>query len=1223
MDAVEDLLKTLEQTGRNLDRPDLEPDPGRTDWASHEEDLSALRSSIDEALLPKLDEAIEQLGDDPGIPRLRDEVAYLTAETGAVLHAAGKRDHAARYVEEALKVGPTDPVRDEIESARRDMDGYVRLVHGRWHHRGGDFDTGDRILREAKRGVAEPGLKKIYDRVLDGPRPLKGGAPALFRFNGFGVGLYGHRDPRPDGTYVSTHCISALFIPVWPLSAYRVRDAGHNAYEFFAREPLSGFAKGYRWFAAAAVLLAILGWGISGYLNSPSRLAANALEDAQAVEASGDREAAIEAYQSVIDGHAYASASVAAEASTGLMRLLVAGVETPMTAPRVDEATRIVRRYQELPSPAQGGPAASLLASALDEWATQIGTGDEAARRAGLRLLDLGVSVAQGPDHDRLAERAAAGHLELADSLRDHWPLEALSHYVAAASPAGWERAGSLVLELPPSLHEDAGASLTAVSEASATSPEVHARIAEVRATLEGWAENPDRTQALETGDAEVLATLHEAQPEDQEVTAALADAKRAAGDVEGAQALLRTIGEPGLMSSRAQVALAGCYLAQDQLEEADALLSRQVDARLPAFAEASQAYDAASSGRIDALLARGQYDRELNQRLAGVSDEEGRRIVGEWMRGQLDADPELRRLREAMVAESSVVPTALMLGTVKLRRAHAATGEQRQALLNEAERLFLAIRNQAEGVPQFHLNLGQVYHRLGRTEEGENELRSLLAQGDLSVNLQVGHAYRELGMEARAREVAHDVFAQTENAVDLPIPTPGGMTNDQIHSEAAMLLSLLATRLEDEERWLAEANQEDEAVQIRLMQIRARRAYERRDLGEAERLFTQVAERYLAQGPSNAAAMNNAAIAFEEQYLCRGDDATLDRALSTLERALTLQPDNALLVGNLAELARYRGDVDVLSGFVDTSVLRLDPESASSLVSLLLAGPRGGEVRAALMSNAQHRRARELVQQQQVLAPQRTRGWQAELDHIGRVPDVEALAQLDQRLSRVQGLDTSAYTESRERERTAEDEQRLNEQLDSAVDDAQALVTSARRARSAPTLAAALQLSATYLMSRAWDRRSIEDADAAVEAAREAQRTWDGFSPKILASALMTKAFLEIMPGTALERAHESERRDYSPVFLALKSTREDPSLMSALNGHALMDEAAQLRVGTPREYLGVTDVVIARLADHAGLREATAHVTSDRRAALALSIAERLTPGNPELPLWREQLD
>ncbi len=47
-----------------------------------------------------------------------------------------------------------------------------------------------------------------------------------YTLNGFGTRYYGNRDTGPDGSYVTTLWITALFVPVLPLASYRVRPTG-------------------------------------------------------------------------------------------------------------------------------------------------------------------------------------------------------------------------------------------------------------------------------------------------------------------------------------------------------------------------------------------------------------------------------------------------------------------------------------------------------------------------------------------------------------------------------------------------------------------------------------------------------------------------------------------------------------------------------------------------------------------------------------------------------------------------------------------------------------------------------------------------------------------------------------------------------------------------------------------------------------------------------------
>ncbi|MCA9608545.1 MAG: SEL1-like repeat protein [Myxococcales bacterium] len=833
-DALDDVMQAFEAIGRELDKPDFEPDAGRNDWDEHADALTELRRRLEDEVLAHLDEAMKVLAtENPAAPgNLRTSIAYLTAELAAVHHAAGRKSAADVLFARALRVGPDDGAREELEAAAREPDVFLKLTHARWHHRASDFAAGDAILRAAKRAAGEPALERAIRKSLDGPRPMGGSAPALFRINGFGFGLYGERDRRPDGSYIATYALSALWVPVLAIGAYRVVSQG-NRYGFLAKERLSTFAKGWNFAVLGAIVLAI-GWGaIGSYLDSPSRRAGIALEEARAFEDAGEAERAAVAYQHVIDVWGSTGGNATA-AAAGLMRVLTTRVEAPLTASRVDEAIRVARRYEGLPDYARGGEPATVLSTALGEWADQIGDEDDASRMAALRLVDLGAELTTGSEAGALRARSAALHVAIAESLREEWPSEALRHFVQAGTPEAMEAATPLVASLGPSTLADVDADVRAW-ERAAGEPAARHHVAQLRTTLETWEADAQRTLALETGDAELLASLHEQQPEDQEAGAALADAKRATGEVDEAIALLETYGTPGRMSSYAQRSLASCYADGGRLPEADALLTRLVDARLPAFQEAQQAFDAATQSRVESLVARARAGNapSLNTRLEGVYDEaRTQEIFDVWLREQIQADASLAEIRDAYGAQTTIVPTVLALGTLKLRRAHDATGDERQAFLADAERLFLAIRQEAAGVPAYHLSLGQVYHRLGRTEEGEAELRGLLESGDPEMSLQVAGVYRELGLIERARAVATDVYDNRAS---------GGELSEQLRLGAAQMMALMATTLDDREMWLGRAPQDNPAIRNELLGVRAERALRERNPAEASQLYQRA----------------------------------------------------------------------------------------------------------------------------------------------------------------------------------------------------------------------------------------------------------------------------------------------------------------------------------------------------------------------------------------------
>lgn len=235
------------------------------------------------------------------------------------------------------------------------------------------------------------------------------------------------------------------------------------------------------------------------------------------------------------------------------------------------------------------------------------------------------------------------------------------------------------------------------------------------------------------------------------------------------------------------------------------------------------------------------------------------------WLRTELDGDRRLARLAEEVRRRSHVVPAALALGMVRLRQASAAPGDARPRLLAGAEEAFLSVRSQAEGQAEFHLGLGQVYHRLGKTEEGERELTRVLAAKESRLRLMVGEVYRELGLPRRAGEVAEAVWNEFPDA--------------ESKNGAAALRSLVAENEEEEETWLARADQSIPFVRRSLMSIRGDRKLREGDAAEADKLFAAVADEYGSEAARSAASANNAALAESRRFRCTGNVAHLEKA--------------------------------------------------------------------------------------------------------------------------------------------------------------------------------------------------------------------------------------------------------------------------------------------------------------------------------------------------------
>jgi len=64
--------------------------------------------------------------------------------------------------------------------------------------------------------------------------------PSLHTINGIGTTLYGKTDPKPDGSHMATYYFVFFFIPIFPISRYRVIPTG-GGYRFLGKGPLRPF----------------------------------------------------------------------------------------------------------------------------------------------------------------------------------------------------------------------------------------------------------------------------------------------------------------------------------------------------------------------------------------------------------------------------------------------------------------------------------------------------------------------------------------------------------------------------------------------------------------------------------------------------------------------------------------------------------------------------------------------------------------------------------------------------------------------------------------------------------------------------------------------------------------------------------------------------------------------------------------------------------------------
>jgi hypothetical protein len=111
-------------------------------------------------------------------------------------------------------------------------------------------------------GSAEAGCQYPVATLADGLSPVQA-APSLTTLNGFGFTLYGKsNEDLANGSFMTTHYVVALFIPLLPIARYRVVRLQGDRYEFLGRGKLRGVDILHILVFAALVLYAIANAGL-------------------------------------------------------------------------------------------------------------------------------------------------------------------------------------------------------------------------------------------------------------------------------------------------------------------------------------------------------------------------------------------------------------------------------------------------------------------------------------------------------------------------------------------------------------------------------------------------------------------------------------------------------------------------------------------------------------------------------------------------------------------------------------------------------------------------------------------------------------------------------------------------------------------------------------------------------------------------------------------------
>ena len=1178
----------------------LEPRPGRHDWHEHGEALQVVRGLVDE-LLPAA-----HSGD--------GSVVLALCAAAPLLHASGNVEPARRAVERAKGLVHDSTDSRILDEALWNMDRFTRLGHARWlHERGRETDARE-VARRLALERAAPAIAEAARRIAERPKPLTR-APALATVNGFGVTIYGSRDRRDDGSYVTTRFFVALFLPILPLDAYRVIATGHRRYAFLEKVPLGAGARLWRSLVVAGVVVAGIGWGALTWWRSPTRRLHAALDQARTEERAAHDAASIaraEArYEKLIDDYSADVAPSGLEpAAEGIARLCSREVPARLGPGNVDIALRSVRHFGALPDELRRGAAGATMAASVSRWADSVSGADDRSLSAALELLDAGALAISGKPAARLVARRDAATFRFAERLRHDWPLAALRLYATLATkPEALRGAAAVIdkLDDDPSLWGElaptlgvwvAGVQKQRLGDLEPLASRVEQRVQAARAQLAA----PERKALLDSGDEAKLGDAAAEHPHDQGIGVARAGILRARGDAKGAIPILQSLGPPGSLTTQAALALAGAETDIARYADAEALLTHMLAQRMPAYRKARDRYNAKASSIEDNLIDQAKNDtlpKELSDRLDAVGDKQVRsefhKIVGERM----DADPELTELGKHLRAESDVVPIAVQLGTVQLRHAAEVGGDKRRRLLAAAERSFLSIEAGASGLPSFHLGLGQVYYRLGKTAEGDKELGQLLAGDDYDMHLDVARIYRSLGMLTRARQIVTRVYQAAPK---------------RQRESAAMLMALMAVDLDDHELWLKRGDPDSDFVKVGLLEVEAARLVENGNRDQAADKLQQAARAYERDAKHEVSAANNAALDYSQRYLCTGNMGDLDAAARLFDGALALEPDAALVLNNAVPLLLYRARLAALSPWLRERELRLTDTETDVVFSAMLTGAHHKELVDRLTRNKDFARARQLLDQSVVLGPALPDAWLYKLGTLSMLKDARGLARLQARVGKVPALDLGgdedALRDWLAGKHDAETRRQMAARLQQLDETAKALDAK----RDAASVAAVELLEGDKHDDLAILGQSVREADASVTALRAADSTWPAIGARsTLARELVKLGLLRTAASIpAVGRLVKTDFREVGPSLLieellashtsaALDALARDPALVEAT---ALRRELAE---ADPRP----SDWVLAELVHDPKLGELARPAFDDPVTHATAELESRLRPG------------
>jgi len=682
--------------------------------------------------------------------------------------------------------------------------------------------------------------------------------PRLFSINGIGTIMYGMRSrDRESGTYVKTHCLCFVFLPILALGAYRVaKVAGHDGWFLLGKVPLSRLAR----FWNCGVLISVVGIAVVSFWNqhtdSREYIAAQKMEQAEDLVAEGKLLPACRLYRNLAQG----SSSQRDEAR----QLLLAMIDSPRLGdlPPVD-----VAEIFENAVLGNNADRASDFFQYVAGWVRIFSDSDPSAAAEMLRViwesspsdaLQLFGELSTGPFAELDTDLFREVYSVLLGALSD---VDDRKSIIQCAQP--WIKRHST---------DDPVKTLEAADFLASFLPEPFAELESVRGPL------------LEQAVA--------AQPQDADLAVRLAISWETTGQLQRVKKLLTPLKDQ--LGSGEGARLLGSTLADEgQFDQAYELLNAYIEPRLSALHDAEAAFEQAVEQcrqRVLRQLQMGYASGFDYDRYDDTPKEDQQLMVMEYLARETRTDGGVNGARMALRQHAAVVPVAMDLGIVTLRRAQTMTdAEARRKELEKAEKTFLAIRGIAGDDQAYQLRIGQVYYWLGKKDEGKQQFDQLLetSQHSFGALMGVAQVLREIGAFEEARSRLEEAY---EKASD-----------DESRQAAAHLRALTSDGVADELMWLERSNQVEPNVRAELHSVRGHQARQAGDREKAASHYRLAIAAY-DKMPDSSATLNNAGLVCLALYGVSSDPDALNDGIVRMEKAVKLRPGNAILLLNVAD---------------------------------------------------------------------------------------------------------------------------------------------------------------------------------------------------------------------------------------------------------------------------------------------------------------------------------